>query len=384
MERVEGSIGFYSRVRSVNCFSGILVTLLLVSCVRHEAGKVEQEVCFPRKEIEVKYAKGFRVESTADYTKIITCSFSENDNFQDSVYLLHRHKKLPGGAKVISPDADNFACQSSTHLAYIDELGALDLVMGLCGLMYISDPEVKKILESNGTQELCAGEQVNMEELLKVSPDLFFIYPFGKTYERKFAEHGVKTLLIAEYLEESQLARLEWIKLFGLLLGKADEANAYFEQVEHEYNSLKMPEQDTNKRFIMNVPFGDTWFMPSSRSVGVRLIEDAGLCYFYSDEAGTENISRAKEVVWSDGIEANYWIIIAERPAGFSLDDLIAEEPVYKEFKSVIHQQVLFCNTAEVDYFAKGVVEPNIILKDLLYLTHQISEHQPKYFVRLE
>jgi iron complex transport system substrate-binding protein len=249
---------------------------------------------------------------------------------------------------------------------------------------YIRNDSVSSILEKNEIKELCLTESVQIESLLDCNPELFFNYPFGKTEQKGFAENGVQTLYIAEYLEQTQLARLEWIKLFGLLFNKVEEANAYFERVEDNYLSLRQKSQSTNKKFIMNLPFGDSWFMPSSKSVGVEVIRDAGLDYYYQREEGTENQIHTQEQVWNDGIYADYWVIIADRPVGYGLEDLLAEREVYAEFKAVKEQQVIMCNIAEVDYFASGVVEPDVLLRDMLFHTHQISDHQPKYFFRLE
>ena len=120
--------------------------------------------------------------------------------------------------------------------------------------------------------------------------------------------------------------------------------------------------------------------MPSSNSMIVKLIEDAGLTYYYEDEELTENLLRPTEEVWSQGTEAEYWIIIATRQGDYTLEDLINEEPVYAEFKSVKEGKVIFCNTATTDYFSMGVLEPHIMLKDLLYAAGHLSDHTPKYF----
>jgi iron complex transport system substrate-binding protein len=297
---------------------------------------------------------------------------------------LSKENDIPPNSKIINVMDCRFSCQSSTHLAFLNALGSLDKVVGLCGMQYIRNPLYKLILNENDAGEICAGEKTDMEALIGTNSSLFLTYPFAIDEGSKFTKSGIKTLLIAEYLESSQLARLEWIKLFGVITGQAEAANIYFNKVANEYLNIQKDVKKTDQSFIMNVPFGDTWFMPSANSVGVQLIEKAGIDYFYKNEAGTENKIRSKEQVWEDGMESDYWIIIAERPKDFSLKDLIAEEPVYKAFKAVRNQQVIFCNTGTVDYFAEGVVEPNILLKDLRFAIGQLPEHTPKYFFLLE
>ncbi|MBN4071381.1 ABC transporter substrate-binding protein [Crocinitomix catalasitica] len=368
----------------------LLVFLVaLISCVSHEVSDDSQKenlmkMYRPRHEPSIIYAEGFDFEYTKAYTKIITSSFSNNESFSDHLYIEHELNGVPEEEYALRFYLKRIATMSSTHLAFLDVIGELESVKGLCGLQYISNDSVREILKTSKAVELCLSENIQLEALLNCEPELFLVYPFGMSEQVDFEKKGVESLLIAEYLEESQLARLEWIKVFGMLYAKVNEACDYFDKVEMTYNSLKVDRPDPNKQFIMNLPFGESWFMPSSQSVGVKLMEDAGLQYYFRQEDGTENKLHSKEEVWEAGGKAGYWIIIAERPADFSLADLMAEEAVYQEFKSVKNEQVLFCNTAEVDYFAKGVVEPHILLKDLLYLTHQIGEHQPQYFFRLE
>jgi iron complex transport system substrate-binding protein len=362
----------------------LATVLISASCVEHRSDENFAETTFSADSIEIKYAEGFEVEYDTAFTKIIIHSLPGNDPFRDSIYLLHGAGRAPEGSKFISDSIDKICCQSSTHLAYLNRLNALEKVTGLCGMNYVVDKEMQELLKKNDAQEFCTGERMETEAVLKLSPDILFTYPFGSSLEAGFDKKGIRTLFVAEYLEESQLARLEWIKLFGLLLGKADEATAYFDQVESEYLSQRLEPTDASPTFIMNLPFGDSWFMPSSKSVGVELIEDAGLNYFYSNDEGTQNATRSIEEVWSAGTKSDYWVIIAERPADFSLNSLVAENPVYREFKSVKNGGVFFCNTTQVDYFAKAVVEPHIVLKDFLFHTGKITDHEPRYFLRLE
>ncbi|NOQ72062.1 MAG: ABC transporter substrate-binding protein [Crocinitomix sp.] len=373
-------------MRSLSILSLLIASFALMQCVQHtEATISEVTNQIEQESVEVKYAEGFDIVYQEGFIKVITQSFGENAPFRDSVYIMSNSEKVfETKSKIVNQVTVRLACQSSTHLSFLDELDRLDQVVALCGIKYVNNAKISKTLSKNEVIELCMTDQVQMENLYQSNPDLFLIYPFGSAESNEFYDTGIQTLLIAEYLEESQLARLEWIKLFGVLTGRANEANAYFKEVEEAYLKLKNETQPLEKTFIMNLPFQDQWFTPSSKSVGVELIEDAGIQYYYRNEKGTENIVHSNEQVWNDGIQADYWVIIARRPIDFKLADLIAEQSVYKEFLSVQNHQVIFCNTSVVDYFSKGVIEPHIILKDLCYATGQIESHEPQYFFLLE
>ncbi|MEX1000857.1 MAG: ABC transporter substrate-binding protein [Crocinitomicaceae bacterium] len=333
-------------------------------------------------EVAIELAEGFNITYQDEFTKIETHSLVGNEDFQDSIFILHRQMtpSFTKNRKIVPKNWTSICCQSSTHLAYLQQLNQTDLVTGLCGLSYVTKGPIKDQLEKNKTAEICIGEAAQLESLLAQNPEIYFTYPFSSEQNRELDKKGVQTFMIAEYLEKTPLARLEWIKLFAVLFQQEKQASTYFDQVKKEYLQLAQEDPDTNKKFIFNLPFGDTWYAPSSNSLIVQLLEDAGLYYYFHDEVGTENMAHPNEKIWEIGGQVSYWVIVASRPEGFNLADLVAENEVYGTFKSVIHHQVIFCNTATTDYFIKGVIEPHIMLKDLLFATHKIREHNPVYF----
>lgn len=376
-------------IRKIKIFFGFVIPIFLFGCIQHEQEDSEgitQDSLESEQLVSVKYAKGFKIFEGDGYTKIKTHSFGLNTPFSDSVYIpTSEENAIPAGVKKIEK-FESIICQSSTHLAFLNHFNCLDKVSGICGLQYVSNSAYTDELNKSGAVEICLGEEIQDEELLALSPDIFFMYPFRQFVNDDYREKGINRLFIAEYLEKTPLARLEWIRLFGALFNEQNSADAYFQKVEKEYLDL-VQEPDTNMKFIMNLPFNDKWYMPNYQSLAVQLIKDAGLTFYYDSLdaiSSTENLTLTKEEVWQVGTTVNYWIIIASRPDNFSLEDLKAEEGVYKEFKSVINHQVIFCNTSNSEYFTTGIIEPQVMLKDLLFATHKISDHTPKYFKILE
>jgi iron complex transport system substrate-binding protein len=358
----------------------VILLYLLYGCVEHTIKEVDETLIYPSQEIvEVKYATGFSVDvSNENFTKININSGGSSHNFSDSIYIPHNPNFSLSDKIMVPSKINNLGIQSSTYLAYLQTLNKLDLVKGVCGMDYITDKELIGALKKNKALEMSLSGSIQTELLLKVNPDLFLIYPFELQNAEKYNSQGVKTLLISEYLEESALARLEWIKLFGLLLGQNELAHDYFERVDEDYSS-NINDSVVVGDLMFNLPFKDNWNMPSSNSFVSNLTKDAGLKYIYND-GSYDNVVRTKETVWNDGAITDYWVIIANRPEGFDLKQLIEEDVVYSSFKSVKNNQVIFCNTSTTNYFTKGVVEPDIMLKDLLFATGQIEDHSPIYF----
>lgn len=354
----------------------ISINFILVSCINHQNNYDEFKSIEMNDSVAIEFAEGFNVVYNSDGISVISHSIEDNNPFYDSLFFSY----VSDGSKQIKLPT-NFTCQSTTHIAYLYALNALTEVVGLCGKSFLNDTLLLKQIKH--VSELCQEEKISYELLKSLNTGLFFIYPFETKGKEIYTKDQIETFYIAEYLEKTVLARLEWIKLFGILTNKAKEANEIFEEKKVAYESL-IKANLNGKKFILNLPYKETWYMPSSNSLLVNLISDAGLTYFYQDDSLTENILRSNEQVWNDGVEADYWIIIAGRKPDFSMQDLINEQPVYAEFKSVKNSQVIFCNSDNSDYFVQGVVEPEILLSDLLFATNQLKNHSPKYFKLLK
>jgi len=358
-----------------------LLILFTLSCVTHTTKEKNIDVIEVVKPIEIEFAKGFYITQESALTKIVTHSNLSTYKFSDSIFINH-NTKIDSNLKYIKKNYQSLALQSSTYLAYLKILNKLDLVKGISGLQYVNLEDISTILDENKTEEISINGSIQMESLLKVNPDLFLIYPFELENAEKYKMKGIQTLLISEYLEITPLARLEWIKLFGVIFNEVDKANQYFNDVKTKYLALKK-QVNNSKKVFFNLPFNDNWNMPSSNSITANLVKDAGLNYIYSDTI-SDNAIRSKEQVWEDAINAEYWVIIASRPENYSLNDLLKESKIYANFRSVKNKNVIFCNTSQSPYFIDGVVEPDVLLENLIQIIENKDVQNFKYFHRLK
>jgi iron complex transport system substrate-binding protein len=346
-----------------------IILLIINGCYNPKTSHDSTTDIFPKlNHVKIEYAKKFSIEKSSPlFTKIIINSNTSKFKFKDSIYLVHSKKFNPKNIKKIKKSYKNIALQSSTYIPYLQLIKKDTLIKGLSGVSYVQNNEIKKLLEQNNVKELSINGKINMESLLSIQPDLFLIYPYELESVDKYNEKGIQTLLIAEYLEETPLARLEWLKFFGLVFNNYNCSDSIFQLRAKTYNNLIQP-LDTSKTFFFNLPYNDVWDMPSNHSITANLVKDAGLKYIYNTNTNTvsDNITFSKEEVWQDAVSANYWIIIAARKSDYSLTDLLNEEEIYKDFKAVKNGNVIFCNTTTTNYFTKGVVEPHIMLKDII------------------
>lgn len=273
---------------------GILfLSFFLHSCIQHaNQNQTEGTESTLKPKIEVKYAKGFSIDQSHEYYALLkTNSLSSTYAFEDSIAI---GDSIPKQIKALHHFPKRLAIQSSTYLAYLKALNQLDLVKGVSGKKYMTASWLKEYLKSDSWIELNNENEINTESLVSINPDLFLIFPFELKEKDRFEHLGVQTLIISEYLEETPLARAEWIKCFGLLTGESQKAKEVFNVIDSTYQTLVENEVDTTKKVMFNLPFQDQWAMPASNSITANLAKDAGFKYIYSDST-LDNSIRPKE-----------------------------------------------------------------------------------------
>lgn len=73
----------------------------------------------------------------------------------------------------------------------------------------------------------------------------------------------------ADYMETSPLGRAEWMKFYGLLTGKEQEADSLFKSIEKEYLSLKQIAKDVTNRptVISELKYSSAWYVPGGKAL---------------------------------------------------------------------------------------------------------------------
>ena len=194
-------------------------------------------------------------------------------DLQGDRVIIHSPYGAADDTLVVDGPLRSIVCMSSSYIGFLDALGCDSVATAVSGLAYVSDPEVR-------VQAVDVGYDaaLDYETILKVKPDLLLTYAVSAAeppYLAKLRELGIRTALIHEHLESHPLARAEYIKLFGLLTGRAALADSLFAEIRDRYLSLVV-ETDSPKRVLVNIPYADQWYIPGGDNYMTRLIQDAG------------------------------------------------------------------------------------------------------------
>jgi len=209
-------------------------------------------------------------------------------------------------------------------------------------------------------------------------------------YSGKIEELGIKTMLNADFLENDPLGKAEWIKLFGALYCKEYEADSIYRSVSGSYNSIKdyiLQETRRRPKVLAGLPFRDTWYVSPGNSHLSSFIRDAGGEYLWEGTVASAAMPMGLESVYIRSLEADYWINIGsvvskdEIPA---VDARLSTLPVFKS-GNLFNNNKRITENGGNDYWESGVLNPQLILKDLSSILHPelFKDHELLYYRKL-
>jgi len=333
---------------------------------------------------QLDYATGFSIQIEGE-NQLVTI-------FEDSLvvgrYLLYKEyaPAQQEGVLNIKIPIKTIACLSTTYLPYIDRLGMIQTVKGMANAQFARNENLKKQLANGTTSSISATAEIDLEKVIEIDPELLMVYPFNSPDYKRLTDLGVNLFYNTEYKEAHPLGQAEWIKLFGLLYNREAEASTIFNTIKESYLELQQLANDVNKvKVLSGAIFNGTWRTPGSNSMGAKLFEDAGGKLIWED-GKSGSYSMDIEVAIEDAEKADVMVLVSPFEGKYNMEYLVQENAKYELFKPFSDHHVVHCNTAKVNYFEDALLEPDLVLKDLLYLFHSelLPDHKLKYFRHLK
>ena len=292
---------------------------------------------------------------------------------------------------IIRIPVQTVVAHSTTTIGLMAALGIEDRIIAVSDSKRINTESVVQRVKNGHVRDVGMNGQLNLEVLLELQPELILTYGIGNPkYDTANSLDRVKLpyMILASYMEDSALARCEWIKLFGVLFGKESEAETHFDMVEKNYRELcSLAKQlKTSPTVFCNLPFGGIWYMPSGSSWRAKLFKDAGAEYLWANDMSSGSHRLQPEQVFSKALSADIWLSPSHDPQ-YSIKTLVELDRRYQNFKAVRDKKVLVA-TKRVnegggnDFFEKGIARPDLILKDLMHYFHPNSlvDYEPTFY----
>lgn len=369
----------------------LLLALTLAGC-NNKSSKLTD---FNRSVYTPEYASGFDIQGAEGRQSVlltVTNPWQGADGIAVQLFIARDGETAPEGfdGQVLEGDADRIVAMSSTHIAMLDAIGEVDRVVGVSGIDYISNPDIQARRDRIG--DVGYEGNINYELLLSLDPDLVLLYGVNGAsgMELKLRELGIPFMYVGDYLEESPLGKAEWMVALSEVVGCRSEGEKVFAEIPVRYNVLRKKVADNvldAPSVMLNTPYGDSWFMPSTESYVARLIKDAGGDYIYKKNTGNASVPIDLEEAYLLASQADMWLHVG---MANTLDELRAACPKFIDTRCFRGGQV-YNNNARTnaaggnDYFESGVVHPELVLRDLIKIFHpELVEEDFVYYKRLK
>ena len=266
---------------------------------------------------------------------------------------------------------------TTSHCSLLYDLHAQQALSGVCDLAYINLPDVQRRAklppkETAVVVDCSSSMQPDVERIMQLHPEVLLVSPFEQSGGfGKLATLNIPIIETADYMETSALGRAEWMKFYGLLFGRALQANALFAQVDSNYHALMAKAQQTREKVsaFTERKMGSVWYVPGGRSTIAQLLRDARVTYPFADDTHSGSLALSFETVLNEAGNSDIWLIKYNHHPN-TRQALLAEEAGYAQFKAFQRGKVFGCDCAAVPYYEEVDFHPDRLLNDILQIAH--------------
>jgi len=372
-----------------------ILTILAVGCAKQQtsqdrsgsADAAGSQDTLSRATTHPRYARLFSIEYRRR-SKIIRVKNSfDTTRTQKTYVLIPRGTKpdpgLPEG-EIIHIPLQKAALAHTTHIGFFNKLGLLGAIGGVSQKKYIKNQQVQQAVEKGTIKEFGPSHNINVEKLLQINPGLLFVAPFKDNRYEKIRDVGIPIAVNASYMETTPLGRAEWIKFISYFFNKEQKADSIFNRVANHYHRLTgmVPEEKKVPSIFSGKKIGQVWYVPGGESYMAEFLRDAGARYLWNEDTESGSLPLDFETVYMRAKDADYWCLLENFKGEYSYEQLASENNHYDQFDAFQNKQVIVCNTHFSPYYEQGILEPDIILADLISILYPklLPGHKNKYY----
>lgn len=230
----------------------------------------------------------------------------------------------------------------------------------------------------------CGREmEVNTEAVIRSRAEYLLMTDYGHEMpgRKQLEAAGVQVIPMAEWREEDPLARAEWLRMVGAIVGEQQRADSLLNVVRREYIRLATMVREHTAQSSSPTPlvlsgqdYRGTWYVPTDHSYMGRLITDAG--GRVAEGSGSKAMT-IEQVIREFG-QAPIWIGVQARTYR-ELDAMDSKHAWFRarKEKKVYNWLQRVDKNGVSEFWISGVYRPDWILSDLIWAFH--PELMPGY-----
>jgi iron complex transport system substrate-binding protein len=273
--------------------------------------------------------------------------------------------------------ARRIVCLAAVHVGFLASLGEAGRVVAVDAGRHVYDAGVRAGVADRRIVEVGSGSGLDIERLLAVKPDLVLANAVGASENAsldRLRRAGIPVLVTAEWMESDPLARAEWVRLLGMLVGRTARADSLFAAVEAAYRARARDARARKARptVLLGAPFRDQWFVAGGRSFMARLLGDAGAEYLWAADTTAGGVPLGFEAVLARARDADVWLHPSDWHGlreGLKRDARFSSFAAFRRGEVYDHDARRRADGAD-DYWESGAVRPDLVLKDLVSIFH--------------
>lgn len=351
----------------------MLTVLLMASCASRT---IQEQKSEPQGQNLMRYARNVAVYEADSGYQMEVC------NPWDSTVSL-------GSYFIPKEGFSSVICFSSTQWSVYLQLGEISRVKGLLEGRYVHDKRMIDLLAEGKVKDVGTETAKNIELMIQMHPDVILYSPYFDGNQDPLKVTGAMLFPFADYLETTPLGRAEWIRVVGMMTGRKQDADDWFDEIEARYNALKdlCVDVETRPTVFSDLAFNGQWYVAGGQSYIAQLFKDAGADYIWKDNPSTASFPLDSETILAKAQHADFWRVTNSSSLPMTYESLRRDQAVYALFDAYKNHKILVCDIQETGYFEKSQIEPDVLLADFISIFHpeQIGEgYQQKYYHLLE
>lgn len=363
-----------------------LPALLLAGCAAASAPTQTDELTIEGR-YPLAYAQQFTVDECAGGYSLVTI---DGDRFLVVPEGAAAPKNLDADITVLQQPIENIYLVSSSAMDPILSIDGLDAV-ALSGTQadswYLDD--AKTAMQEGKIAYAGKYSAPDYETILAadcglaIENTMIYHTPEVKEQLEKF---GVPVLVERSSYESDPLARMEWVKLYGILLGKTDEAEHVFDNAVQRIAPLAEEAPTGKKAAFFSITSNNLATVRKGNDYVAKMIEMAGGDYAFAELTDSGNnlatINLSLEDFYAGAQDADVLIYNSTIEGKIdTIDELIAKCPMLAEFKAVQSGDV-WCTAQSL--FQESMEIPDLILDmNKVFTEGQPDDSELKFLTKI-
>lgn len=296
-------------------------------------------------------------------------------------------KNIGAEVMVLQSPVDRIYLAASGAACHFDSLGCVDRLI-LSGIEE-SDWYIDSVADAMKSGSLVYGgkysapdyEQIVMEDIdLAVENTMLLHVP---KVQEKLEQIGIPVFIDRSSYEKKPLGRCEWVKVYGVVLGKEREAENAFEEQKARVEAVDLRDVSGKSVVFFYLNSNHQIVTRSGNDYFSRMIEMAGGEYLTPENEGEDAASQMTisiEAFYSYASDADILIYNSTIDAApGSLDELMNQDATFSDFKAFKEGNVWYTDKALYQYSDKT----GTIISDLADVI-SVGKEETTFFHKLK